>query len=221
MTICIKSLIKNRNLVIGCTNNCPYCYARNNCRRFHMTENFEVPQFFEQKLRMLDNPKPGTYLLTGMSDFSDWKEEWIEKTFRHIEANPQSVFLFLTKRPEEVHISTKLENVWMGVTVTNQADKYRLQELRKNTDCRHYHATFEPLHGPVGKLDLEGYDWIVVGTETGKRKGKVDAQQVWVEEIVSQAEEKNIPVFMKEEMAGIMGEDKMIQKMPGVFLHHG
>ena len=36
MSVCIKDLIQNMNLVIGCTIGCPYCYARNNVKRYHM-----------------------------------------------------------------------------------------------------------------------------------------------------------------------------------------
>lgn len=213
----IKSLIKCRNLVIGCTNNCPYCYARNSCRRYHMTTDFSIPQFFPNKLHFLENKNPGNWLLTGMSDFADWKPEWIDETFSRIAQNPQNTFIFLTKSPERIHFQTDLQNVWIGVTITNAADKERLRLLKKQIKCRHYHLTFEPLHGSVGQLDLQGIEWIVIGTETGNRKGKSPAKTKWVMEIVEQASHLQIPIFMKEELERIIGPENMIQKLPETF----
>ncbi len=66
MSVCIKDLIKNLNLVVGCPVGCDYCYARNNCRRFHITDDFSVPEYYGQKLRLLDREKPGNWLLTGI-----------------------------------------------------------------------------------------------------------------------------------------------------------
>ena len=59
--------------------------------------------------------------------------------------------------------------------MTRASEKKRLKELKGHIRSKHYHATFEPLFEDVGEIDLEGYEWIVIGTETGKRKGKVDA----------------------------------------------
>lgn len=219
MTIPIKSKIQNRNLVVGCTNHCPYCYARINCSRFHMTEDFSVPQFFEEKLRLLNRRQPGNYLLTGMSDFADWQPEWTKRIFARIAENPQSNFLLLTKSPERISFHTKLPNVWIGVSVTSSADQYRIESLRQNIHCAHYFITFEPLHGALAGLDVTGIEWIVIGTETGKRKGKIAAQPDWVWEIVKQAKASQIPVFMKEELAGVLGEDAMLQQLPAELLH--
>ena len=131
-TIAIKSRIQNLNIVIGCTFNCPYCYARCNAKRYFMTDDFSVPQFYENKLRLLENKKPHTFLLTGMSDFADWKSEWTGKVFEKIKANPQNHFIFLTKRPEHIKFSCDLDNVWIGVTVTCKAELNRIQALKEN-----------------------------------------------------------------------------------------
>ena len=211
-TIPIKSKIKNLNIVIGCTFNCPYCYARCNAKRFSMVKDFSKPEFFENKLRLFENKSPHTFFITGMSDFADWKDEWITKVLQKIKENPQNQFVILTKRPEKIKFSTNLDNVWIGVTVTCKADLKRISDLKKNIKCKHYHITFEPLHEDVGVIDLKNIDWIVIGTETGTRKGKISAKPEWVENIVKQARENKTPIFMKEELAKIIGEKKMIQE---------
>ena len=58
---------------------------------------------------------------------------------------------------------------------------------------------------------------MVIGTETGRRKGKIDAKPEWVLDIASQAKAHGIPVFMKEDLLPIMGEERMIQELPEGF----
>ena len=125
---------------------------------------------------------------------------------------------FLTKRPEKLNISSAPENVWFGVTITTAKEKVRISELFENVKANHYHLTFEPLFEDVGKLDLENIDWIVVGTETGNRKGKSISKREWVLNIINQAKAKKIPVFMKEDLLGIFDENEFIQELPKSFL---
>lgn len=215
---CIKDKIKNINLVVGCEIGCSYCYARNNCKRFRTIPDFNIPTFFDSKLRLLDNKKYSAYLLTGQSDLSGWKDEWIKRTFEKIEHNPKTQYIFLTKRPERLNIQAAPDNAWFGVTITTAKEKVRIKQLFENVKANHYHLTFEPLFEDVGKIDLENIDWIVVGTETGNRKGKSIAKREWVLNIVNQAKIKNIPVFMKEDLICTFNEDEFIQEMPKSFL---
>ena len=217
MAVCIKDQIQNMNLVIGCTIGCSYCYARNNVRRFHMTEDFSRPEYFPGKLKLMDRKRPRNLLLTGMSDFSDWDPEWREEVFARIGQNPQHQYIFLTKRPEKVRFSTELDNVWFGVTVTSEKEKGRIKAMREHIRAKHYQVSFEPMFDNIGEVDFTGVEWIVVGTETGRRKGKSESKQEWVWNLTNQAHSRGIPVFMKEDLLPVMGEAQMIQELPQVF----
>lgn len=161
MFVCIKDQIQNMNLVIGCTVGCNYCYARNNVKRWHMIDDFAKPEFFPNKLRLMEKQRPQNFLLTGMSDLAVWKQEWLDKVFTRMRQNPQHQFLFLSKRPDLLNIDTDLENAWFGVTVTRRSELWRVDALRENVRAKHYHVTFEPLFDDPGKVDLQGVDWIV------------------------------------------------------------
>lgn len=217
MSICIKDQIQNMNLVIGCTVGCQYCYARNNMKRWHMIDDFSKPEFFPRKLRMIDKQRPQNFLLTGMSDFSGWHDEWRSEVFAKIRENPQHQFLFLSKRPDLLDFDTDLENAWFGVTITRKSELWRIDVLRKNIRAKHYHVTFEPLFDDPGEVDFSGIDWIVVGTMTGAQSKKVYTEPEWARSLTHQAHKAGIPVFMKEELAPIIGDKNMIQELPEAF----
>jgi radical SAM mobile pair protein A len=214
MSVCIKNNIQNMNLVIGCTIGCEYCYARNNVRRWHMIPDFNRPVFFPDKLKRMDRAKPHNFLLTGMSDLSGWKETWREEVFEKIRKNPQHHFLFLSKRPDLLNFETDLDNAWFGVTVTRKSELWRLQALKENVRAKHYHVTFEPLFDDIGKVDLTGIEWIVIGTMTGPMKKKVHTEPEWAYSLAEQAHVKGIPVFMKEDLVPILEEENMVQEFP-------
>ncbi len=213
----LKDRIRNLNIVIGCPIGCRYCYARNNCRRFHMTEDFSKPVFFENKLRLFETKEPKVFLLTGMSDLAYWEEEWTQKVLQKASETPQNIYLFLTKRPERLNIHTDLDNLWFGVTVTCAEERNRIEILKRRVKAKHYHTTFEPLSDEVGKVDLNDIGWVVVGTETGNCKGKIPTKKNWAEGLAEQARAMGIPVFMKEDLFGILNEKEMIQQFPEEF----
>lgn len=215
---CIKDTIKNINIVIGCTIGCRYCYAKTNCMRFHSTDDFSKPEFFENKLKRMDTKTKANFLMTGQSDFSDWQPEWTGKVLEKMASNPQNQYLFLTKRPEKLDIDISLENAWMGVTVTSAKEKQRIWDLKKHIRAKHYYIAFEPMFDDIGIVDLTGIDWIVIGTETGKRKGKIDSKPEWVFSIYEQAKAQGIKIFMKEDLLGILSAEEMVQEFPKEFL---
>ena len=58
------------------------------------------------------------------------------------------------------------------------------------------------------------YEWIIIGAETGNRKDKIVPKKVWADNLVSYAKRNRIPVFMKESMLPIMGEENMLREFP-------
>ena len=134
-----------------------------------------------------------------------------------IRENPRHQFLFLTKRPDLLDFDTTLENAWFGVTVTRKAERWRIDALRKNVRAKHYHVTFEPLFDDPGTVDLSGINWIVVGTMTGAQSRKIHTEPEWAWSLADQAHALGIPVFMKEDLVPIIGNENMIQEMPEEF----
>lgn len=175
MVISIKDKIKNINAVIGCNIGCRYCYAKAVANRFHLTDDFSKPIADLHKLERLK--KPGVYFLTGMSDLYLWKKEWLDKSFELLKKSPKTIGIYLTKAPNKIKLDDVPDNAWMGVTITSKSDLWRLKALKENIKCKNYHVTFEPLFEDLGDIDLSGIQWIVIGTETGKCKGKIDAKR--------------------------------------------
>ena len=98
-----------------------------------------------------------------------------------------------------------------------QFRKKAARRFEKNIKAGTTMSPFEPIFDEIGDIDFEGIDWIVIGTETGHRKGKVDSRPEWVLHIADQAQTQGVPVFMKEDLLPIMGEERMIQELPEQF----
>jgi len=75
-------------------------------------------------------------------------------------------------------------------------------------------VSFEPLLGEI-KHCLEGLQWIIIGKLTGSRKVKLDC--LWLENLLYEAVEHNIPVFMKNNL----GYENPLQEFPSVGVKKG
>lgn len=181
-----------------------------------------TPTFHRYKL---DQPKrwerPRTIFVCSMADlFGDWvPDEWIREVFDACATAPQHRYLFLTKNP--ARYSQLVKN---GIVMPNTIEwwyGYTVDGLRELPDHRpigwHTFVSVEPLlRAPDAKMleDIAKTSWIIVGAETGNRKGKVIPEKAWIDQIVHKAQSAWMtPVFMKESLREIMGDD-FVQEFP-------
>ena len=178
------------------------------------------PTFHRYKL---DEPQKWKKLrnifVCSMADlFGAWvPDEWIRQVLEACDAAPQHRFLFLTKNPSRYK---ELENLlplhrrppavaemWFGHSYTGTGD-YKPMQLHP---AHSRFVSIEPLLHDLSEQDMmivaATNDWIIIGAETGHRKGKVIPKKSWVDGIVYYAKRNNVPVFMKESLREIMGDD--------------
>jgi protein gp37 len=124
---------------------------------------------------------------------------FIQKVFKVMNENRQHVFQVLTKRADVLlRYSPKLNwspNIWMGVTVENDSVLERI-ELLKRTGTTLKFLSCEPLISPLGKIDLDGIDWVIVGGESGRSPRII--KEEWVLEIQEQCRNMEVPFFFKQ-----------------------
>lgn len=196
------------NPVIGCKNHCPYCYARRLNDRFKFIPNWNAPQFFPERLKEFKSKKPKSIFINSMSDIAFWKQEWFDIVIEAIKENPQHNYIALTKHPNLVNELTKkkaikhISNLFVGLTVTMQAD---IGKLLWGIRWLSIEPILEPID--IRMPEISDIDLIIIGAETGNRAGKVIPEKKWIDDIVRQADERGIRVFMKNSLKAIMGDD--------------
>ena len=89
--------------------------------------------------------------------------------------------------------------MWLGVSISHHRDLWRIKELKK-TRAKVKWVSFEPLESNMGRLNLEGIDWVVIGAKTGRHRDQPRIE--WVRTIIQKAVNKNIPIFIKPNLEG-------------------
>ena len=182
------------------------------------------PTFHEYRLDDIrKKKKPATIFVCSMADLfaPSIPDEWIERIFEACKAAPWHNYLFLTKYPGrycDLANAGKLPkrrdhpNFWYGTTVTKAGDRAFTASVTYNT-----FLSIEPISGPLdaGLGSFGGAAWIIVGAETGHRKGKITPERSWIENIIEAAAITHAPVLLKDsqELRAVWGDD-LIQQFP-------
>ena len=198
------------NPVTGCTKisaGCKNCYAERMAKRLRLMGSRRYVNEFAVTLHedLLDFPKkmraPRQIFVNSMSDLFHEAVplEFIQKVFATMNACPQHVFQVLTKRSTRLaELANSLvwtKNIWMGVTVEDDANKHRIKNL-KNVPAGVRFISFEPLLSEICHPDLTGINWIIVGGESGP--GARPIKKEWVESLQESARINHIPFFFKQ-----------------------
>lgn len=186
----------------------------------------------------LDQPlhwkKPRRIFVNSMSDLfhEDVPDEFIDQVFAVMAQSPQHTFQVLTKRPERMReymnhpvrlnmwadaeiplVSSEwgdfpLPNVWLGVSVEDQATAYERIPLLLQTPAAVRWISAEPLLGPVdlryfnyNYLDklpkgVISLDWVVVGGESGPKARPMHPD--WARSLRDQCQAAGVSFLFKQ-----------------------
>ena len=173
-----------------------------------------VPEMLEQPLKWR---KPRRIFVNSMSDlFHEWvTDDFIDDVFDVMRRAERHTFQVLTKRPERMrdymlNSPNPPPNVWLGVSVENEAAAEKRIHHLVNTPAAVRFLSVEPLLGPVrldavqddelgalwNVLDGMGIGWVIVGGESGPNARPCDID--WIRSIVAQCKSAGVPVFVKQ-----------------------
>jgi protein gp37 len=130
-------------------------------------------------------------------------QAFISKVFDTMEKADWHTFQVLTKRSSIMRNFLRARygnergpaHVWCGVSVEDGRRKSRIQHLQ-DTPAGVRFLSIEPLIAPVGVLDLDGIDWVIVGGESGPGAREMRAE--WVRDICDQCTKSGVAFFFKQ-----------------------
>jgi protein gp37 len=190
-----------------------------------------APTFHRYRLDMPAKwTEPRTIFVCSMADLlgDGTPDEWWKAVFDAAYAANWHRYLILTKRPERYgdvieYLETDVKNypadpadppsIFLGATATNN------EQLDRAYDTKATWLSIEPLRERLltdtNFVSFRAYDgaeygrwcWVVIGAETGTHKDKVIPEREWVMEIARECAQWRTPVFMKESLRAIMGDD--------------
>ena len=199
------------NPVTGCSKvsaGCANCYAEKMAHRLKAMgaagydNGFELTLLPERLQQPFRKKKPTRFFVNSMSDLfhEDVPDKFLDDVFAVMRQTPQHTYQILTKRayrlPQYFGSQKLPSNIWLGVTVEDQASGIpRIDHLR-NVDAAIRFLSVEPLLEDLGKFDLTDIHWVIVGGESGPQARPMN--QDWVLSIKEQCEKSGSAFFFKQ-----------------------
>lgn len=215
------------NCVVGCPHGCDYCYARRQAKWFkhrcRLCYNFVVHPHLERLSQITPRQKP---LKIFMDSMWDWNangvlDEWILPQIAKMEECKQHTFQILSKRPKGYSRFTYPKNVWLGTSICDWRDQYRIIDLMENAPEKNIKfVSIEPILGPLnfyftGHRGLHPcVDWVIIGAQTGKSRSKVVPERKWIDPIIENCRDVGVPIFIKKSIVDLFGSKYRIQEFP-------
>jgi len=203
------------NPVRGCTKispGCKHCYAETFAERFRGVKGHPYEQGFDLRLvpEKVAEPlrwrAPKMIFVNSMSDlFHDAvPDEYIEAVAKVMVAANWHTYQVLTKRSKRLQqlLNSRLKfaaeqaHIWWGVSVEDQSYGVPRIAYLQAADAAVRFLSVEPLLEDVGKLNLTGINWVIVGGESGP--GARPMEKDWVLSLKDQCHEASVPFFFKQ-----------------------
>ncbi len=189
------------NPIIGCRHKCYYCYARKLATRFNLVEDFEIPEYFPNRLighwsitlpkvrnrivKQISPDKPVVFMV-DMGDIMSpgVSDRWIGEIIQFCYSHPEAIFLFLTKNPMRyLHFRFPV-NVWLGVTLDSKNTlSNRLAAMEIMSQDNTVFASIEPITCDFHHYNLNFFKHIFVGAMTNAGQQNIIPNKLWIESI--------------------------------------
>lgn len=203
------------NPVRGCTKispGCKRCYAETFAERWRGIPGHPYEQGFDLRLvpeklvEPLQWSRPRLVFVNSMSDLfqKGVPDSYVRLVFEVMNLADWHVYQVLTKRADRLRsltnrMPTELvdsDHIWLGVSVEDR--KYglpRIDQLRSARAGVRF-LSVEPLLEDLGRVDLDGIDWVIVGGESGP--GARPMKKEWVLSLRDQCRAARVPFFFKQ-----------------------
>jgi protein gp37 len=162
-----------------------------------------VPEKLAEPLRW---SRARMIFVNSMSDLfhENVPDSYIVKVAEIMSLASWHVFQVLTKRSQRLQtlLQTSLrpyaykKHIWWGVSVENKKHGIpRIQHLRAAPAAVRF-LSVEPLLEDIGKINLKGISWVIVGGESGRNARSIEVP--WVISIRDQCKRARVPFFFKQ-----------------------